>query len=165
MEKRQLLTELNDVHRDLLTQVQDFSQADFAQAGVMGNWTAKDMFAHLAFWNWEAKRAIELALTGERPAPWLVGESEIEQANSREQQARRDVPLHNVMDDFRRSHKSVAALIERTPEQALAAEGPHRTAAGKATNALWVAQGLIAHYREHTQWLEEFVERRAEQKD
>ena len=165
MDKRQLLTELNDVHRDLLTQVQDFSQADFAQAGVMGNWTAKDMFAHLTFWNWEAKRAIELALTGERPAPWLVGDSEIEQANSHEQQARRDVPLHNVMDDFRRSHKSVAALIERTPEQALAAEGPHRTAAGKATNALWVAQGLIAHYREHTQWLEEFVKRRAEQKD
>src|SRR5205814_3860003 len=130
----------------LLARVQDFAQADFEQAGAMGNWTPKDMFAHLAFWNGEAKRAIELALRGERPAPWLVADHEIEQANTREQQARQDVPLHKVMEDFRRSHKDVAALIERSPEPALMADGPHRTAAGKPATGMWVAQGLMAHH-------------------
>jgi hypothetical protein len=161
MDEQALLSELNEVHRDLLERVQDFTQADFEQAHAVGDWSVKDTFGHLAFWNWEAIRAIDMALKGEPPAPYLVNDAETQDVNAREQLARKVVPLHRVMDDFRRSHKSLTGVIERTPERDLNMSGPHRTSGGEPANATWVAQVVVEHYREHTLQLNQFLERRA----
>ncbi len=161
MDKEALLADLDEVHRDLLERVQGFTQADFERPRSVGDWSVKDTFAHIAFWNWEAIRAIDMALQGELPAPYLVSEAETQEVNAREQLARKDVPLHRVMDDFRRSHKSLTGLIERTPERELGKSGPQRTSSGEPANAAWVAHVVVDHYREHTLQLNEFLERRA----
>lgn len=160
MNKAEMLQRLNEVHRRVLKLVQDFDKTDFEQPGAAGEWTAKDMFGHLAFWNWEAKRAIELAVQGERPTPWL--DANVQESNTREAAARKDVPLHKIMDDFRRSHKSLTALVERTPESELARESEHKTPNGRSANATWIVAGVLHHYREHSQWLKEWLATRVD---
>ena len=159
MNKSSLVTELNEAHRHMLVLVQDYGQADFERPGAAGVWSAKDVFAHLAFWNWEASRAIEMALRGEPPAPYLVSDAELEQINEREHAARVAIPLPKVMDDYRRSHRSLLALVERTPESALAKSVDHRSAGGRPANAAWVAETVVEHYREHAQRLAQFRNR------
>ena len=147
MNKHDLINELNDEYRSLLELVQDFGKVDFETPGAAGPWTARDVFAHLAFWYGEAQKAIVLALHGERPDPWLV--TNVEEINARESAARRPTPLHKVMDDFRRSHRELVAQLDAASEQQLERETVHKSPDGSSANAAWVATSLIEHLRTH----------------
>lgn len=147
MNKNDLINELNDEYRSLLELVQDFGKEDFERPGAAGPWTARELFAHLAYWNGEAKKAIALALRGERPEPWLV--TNIEEINARELAACRPTPLYKVMDDFRRSQREVVAQLEAAPEQQLERESVHKAPDGSNANAAWIAADLVEHLRTH----------------
>ena len=147
MTKHDLINELNDEYRSLLELVQDFGKDDFEKPGAAGLWTARAVFAHLAFWNGEARKAIALALRGERPDPWLV--TNIEEINSRESAARSATPLHTVMDDLRRSQRELVAQLDAASERQLERETVHRAPDGSSANAAWVARDLIEHLRKH----------------
>ena len=147
MNKHDLINALNDEYRSLLELVQDFGQKDFEKPGAAGQWTARDVFAHLAFWNGEAKKAIALALRGERPDPWLL--TNIEEINAREAAARGPTPLPRVMDDFRRSVRELAAQLEAASEQHLERETVHKSLDGSGANAAWIAANLIEHLQTH----------------
>lgn len=147
MSKQDLLNELEDEYRSLLEMVQDFGRDDFQKPGAAGAWTALDVFGHLAFWNGEAKKAIALALRGERPDPWLVGDDE--PINARERALRRSWPLPKVMDEFRRSVRALTAEITAAPELQLERESSHKAPDGSSANAAWVAGQAIEHMRAH----------------
>ena len=147
MNKQDLISDLEDEYRSLLELVQDFGRDDFQKPGAAGTWTALDVFGHLAFWNGEAKKAIALALRGERPDPWLL--SDDEPINAREQALRRSWPLPKVMDEFRRSVLALVAEISAASEQQLERESIHKAPDGSNANAAWVAEQVIAHLRSH----------------
>ena len=147
MSKQDLSSELDDEYRSLLELVQDFGRDDFLKPGAAGTWTALDVFGHLAFWNSEAKKAIALALRGERPDPWLV--SDDEPVNAREQAQRRSWPLPKVMDEFRRSILALVAEISAASEPQLERESIHKAPDGSSANAAWVAERAIEHLRAH----------------
>jgi Mycothiol maleylpyruvate isomerase N-terminal domain len=147
MNKQDIINELNDEYRSLLELVQDFGKDDFEKPGAAGLWTARDVFAHLAFWNGEAKKAIALALRGERPDPWLA--ANVDQINAREAAARRSTALYKVMDDFRRSVRELVAQLEAASERLLERETVHQSPEGSNANAAWVALSLNEHLRTH----------------
>ena len=147
LNKHDMINELTDEYRSLLELVQGFSKDDFEQPGAAGLWTARDVFAHLAFWNGEAKKAIALALRGERPDPWLV--TNVEEVNAHEAVARRSVTLYQVMDDFRRSVRDLVSQLDSASERQLERETDHKSPEGGNANAAWVATNLIAHLRTH----------------
>src|SRR5947209_10433646 len=155
MSKQDLLDELQDEYRSLLELVQEFGQDDFQKPGAAGAWTAQDVFGHLAFWNGEAKKAIALALRGERPDPWLVDDDA--PINAREQALRHSWPLPKVMDEFRRSVRALTAEIRAAPESQLERESIHKAPDGstptksseRGANAAWVAGRAIEHMRSH----------------
>jgi hypothetical protein len=156
--KDELLEKLNDEHYNLLALVQDFSKADFEQVGVAGDWTVKDVFAHLAFWNWEAVKAVEQVARDERPAMML--DVSFDEINAREAAASRKQPLHKVMDDFRRSQKSLASVIERASEPELSKQTPFKSGDNKDANAAWIVGGIIEHYQEHTAALKTWLDQK-----
>jgi hypothetical protein len=148
MDKSDLIHQLNTEHRTLLLLLQPFSQDDFEQPAA-GHWTTKDVCAHLAFWNWEAKQAIEQTLRDERPVMMLdVNDAEI---NQREWEKSRAVPLPKVMDDFRRSQKALVAQLQRMSEADIHKATAHFSGDHKNANAAWIIGGIIEHYQEHTQ--------------
>ncbi len=157
MNKPELIEQLNAQHRHLLGLVQDFSKADFEQTPAMSGWTIKDIFAHIAYWNWEAMKAVEQFARGERPVMML--DVNFDEINQRETAARREQPLHKVMQDFHRSHRSLAALIASESEHELTKTTPFKSGDDKDANAAWIVGGIIEHYQEHLQPLEEFLSR------
>jgi hypothetical protein len=149
MTKRDLIDELNDEYRSLLELVQDFGKEDFEKPGAAGIWTARDVFAHLAFWNGEAKQAVALALGGERPVPWL--DANVEESNTRECAARAAVPLYKVMEDFRRSQRDIIAQLDAASDGQLNRVLEFKTLDGTSANAGWVIADLILHLRGHAE--------------
>jgi hypothetical protein len=155
MSKSSLITELNLEHRQMLELVQGFGKNDFDQAGASGEWTAKDVFGHLAYWNGEAAKAIALAARGERPAPWLDGN--IEEINQREAQARQAQALHKVMDEFRTSQHAVVNALERATDAQLERQVDYKSDDGKVANGTWVAQAWLNHYRKHREAMQAWL--------
>ena len=157
MSKAKLVAELNSEHRAILELVQGFGRADFDQPGANGDWTAKDVFGHLAFWNGEAARAIMMALQGERPTAWL--DAAVDSVNQHETETRRARPLHKVMEEFRRSHRELVALLERTPENRLEVASDHKAPDGASANAAWIGSDAAGHYRLHREALQTWLSR------
>ncbi|MBI1802134.1 MAG: maleylpyruvate isomerase N-terminal domain-containing protein [Chloroflexi bacterium] len=137
-DKLELIQRLDTAHHEVLAAVQDFTQAQFNSPGPMGDWTAKDMFGHLAFWNWEAVRGIEQISRGERPENWLL--EAFDEINGREAATRRNLSLPAVMDDFRRSQKALAATLLRLPDSELDKTTPEKTKSGKSIIGLSLEQ-------------------------
>ena len=155
MSKGSLITELNQEHRSILELVQGFGKNDFDQAGASGEWTAKDLFGHIAFWNCEAARAITLAARNERPAPWIDGN--VEEINRREMQARQAQTLYKVMDEFRTSQQAVVSALERSTDAQLERQVDFKSDDGQMANAAWVAEALLGHNRGHREALQAWL--------
>ncbi len=58
MGKAELTQRLSEVHRETLAMVQTFGKEDFERKAPAAEWSAIDLFAHLADWNREAAAAI-----------------------------------------------------------------------------------------------------------
>ena len=90
------------------------------EPGPMGEWTFKDLTAHLAAWRNARIPAIEAAGRGDpRPAqPWPaeLADDDYEAINAWFQERDRDRSLDDVLDDYDRSFERLASIVESLPE-------------------------------------------------
>src|SRR5215204_2985933 len=100
-----LLERIDEAWRKLFTALDDIPEDRMSEAGVIGNWSLKDLFGHLAFWDENAVREIERALAG------LPRQNNEWQAmNEADHAARRDRTLPEQRAAMHQAH---AALVER----------------------------------------------------
>jgi hypothetical protein len=103
------------------------------EPGPMGEWTFKDLAAHLLAWDARLLARIEAGPDGTpAPAPWpasLEGDDEI---NAWIQAHYRDRPLREVLAEMERSYDRFAALIAAMPEDALLTPGRFAFMEGRA---------------------------------
>jgi hypothetical protein len=103
------------VWRDLVAEV---GRERMLEPGPMGDWTFKDMAAHLAAWRNARIPMIEAISRGESvpPPPWPAEMDDDDAINTWLQARDRDRPLDEVLDDYDRSFERLAAAIEALPE-------------------------------------------------
>lgn len=130
------------------------------QPGVEGDWSVKDLLAHITFWERWMVRIIGEALRGERPempAPGLTWD-DLHLLNERTYLANRERDLDDVLNDFHRSYQESLEALEGLSEEDLT--DPQRFA-WFGGNPLWrlVAANTWEHYPEHNEtvkkWLKE----------
>jgi hypothetical protein len=102
--------------RDLVAEV---GRDRMHEPGPMGEWTFRDLAAHLAAWRGFRVPVLEAAARNEPvPAPpWpaeLAGDDD--RINDWFQKRNRDRPLDDVLDDYDHSFERLAAAIEALPE-------------------------------------------------
>jgi uncharacterized protein (TIGR03083 family) len=82
-------------------------------AGVCGEWSVKDILAHLASW---AARGITLAFEAERGAkpsyPTGAGDPNWVKLNAADHATQKDRPLDRVLADFRGTHTQLLKRID-----------------------------------------------------
>lgn len=90
------------------------------EPGPMGDWTFRDLVAHLAAWRNLRIPQIEAVARGEpQPAPpWPADltEDDYDAVNAWFQERDRERPLDELLDDYDRSFERLAAAIEALPE-------------------------------------------------
>ena len=106
------------VWRDLVAEV---GRERMLEPGPMGEWTFKDLAAHLAAWRNIRIPQIEALARGEpvRPAAWPagLGEDDDEAINHWFHERDRDRSLDDVLADYDGSFERLAAAVEALPEE------------------------------------------------
>ena len=100
-----LLARIDEAWRELFAALDDIPEERLSDPGVIGDWSLKDLFGHLAFWDGHAVEEIERALAGlpREDNAW-------QQMNEIEYAARRD---HTLSEQRAAMHQAHAALVER----------------------------------------------------
>ena len=100
-----LLERIDEAWRQLFAALDDIPEDRMSDPGVIGEWSLKDLFGHLAFWDENAVREIERALAG-LPRQ----DNEWQEMNEADHAARRDRALPEQRSAMHQAH---AALVER----------------------------------------------------
>src|SRR5262245_5072767 len=115
---------LERIRREYAALEQTISQQDEQQmtAAAADGWSTKDNLAHIAAW----QGILRVFHMGGRPfreaAPGISADyikDDVHRINDDLYRRDRDLPLHEVLDRFRRSHQETLALIEGMSEAEL----------------------------------------------
>ena len=100
-----LLERIEEAWRQLFAVLDDIPEERQSEPGVIGEWSLKDLFGHLAFWDDHATEEIERALAGlsRQDNAW-------QQMNETDHAARQDRTLPEQRSAMHQAH---AALVER----------------------------------------------------
>lgn len=133
------------------------------EPGAMGDWTLKDVIAHLTAWRWWSVARLEGATRGEEPTPpWDPALSEerdddTDRINQGFYEAARDQSVAEVLRDSRATLDRLEAAVLALPEADLLTPGRYPWLADYPLAA--VITGSAEHLREHDEELAAFLGR------
>jgi hypothetical protein len=134
--------------------IESVPEEELEAAGVVEEWSVKDIVGHLAFWDWRAATTLRAATANDPDSiPRGEGDNWVDEWNEREYKARKDKPFGDVRGEWIKSHEDVRRALEDTPESALDKKyGPNKI----ISEFEW---DTYTHYDQHAEqikaWLRE----------
>jgi uncharacterized protein (TIGR03083 family) len=111
--KAAFLDRIRSARQALNEAISGLSEEELTAEGAVGDWSVKDVLAHLAAWQGEAALAVERAARGEEVGA-LITES-VDEWNQRRVEERRRLPLVDVVQEFNETHDRLLAKLEEWP--------------------------------------------------
>jgi uncharacterized damage-inducible protein DinB len=108
----EILERVDASWQELLAAIDGIPDERMSEPGVAGDWSVKDILAHIAYWEDSLVAGLERKRTGE---PNLDG-GDYEPINAREHAARADWSLARVREEMQAAHQRVTAALESTPD-------------------------------------------------
>jgi hypothetical protein len=121
MNREQLLTRLDNAWAALGESYAGLTEAEMLAPGVAGDWSVKDMLAHVATWEEEALKYLPLIINGGRP-PRYASYGGIDAFNARMTEAKRQLSLAEVERLLEETHRQLIAYLRRVPEEQFTTE-------------------------------------------
>lgn len=143
MDKPTLLSRMREGHDRWSSALAALSDDDLA-AAAHGEWTKKDLVAHVEFWQARSAAVID-ALTGSGDAP---PEAPTDELNARAWEGSRERPAPEVRTAERASFEELVAKVEALPDDVLVDPARFPRLRGDAI-ADMVAADTFQHYEEH----------------
>jgi hypothetical protein len=97
-------------------------EATLLTPGVTGNWSIRDIIAHVAWWEQEALTHVPPMLDGGRPPRYSVTYGGIDAFNALMTERKRNLSLADVLEEQEETHRRLIALVQHLPESALAGD-------------------------------------------
>ena len=118
MNKSELLNWLQEEYQQLEALLDQVGPARMEQPGVNGDWSIKDLVAHLNGWQpWLIAR-MQAAQHGEPepPSPWPVQLQTDDEINAWIYETNKDRPVREVLDESHQLFQQLLAVIEGLPD-------------------------------------------------
>jgi uncharacterized damage-inducible protein DinB len=115
----ELLDWLAGERSDLLMQLIDLDERTLSQQAVTGDWTAKDLLAHVAYWDALFARSVEMALAGRAGE---VADLNLDERNAATHAERQVWPLAAVLADLAVARAAFLEVFSEAPADALDVE-------------------------------------------
>jgi hypothetical protein len=92
------------------------------EPGVTGEWSVKEILAHVTTWEQEALKSLPVILEGGRLPRYSVVYGGIDAFNALTTEQKRKLSLDEVLAEMEETHRQLIALIQRAPETEVARE-------------------------------------------
>lgn len=112
MDRRQLLRRLERQWHDLNQSYAGLSEAAMTEGGAVGDWSLKDVLAHVTTWEEETLKALPLLMESKRP-PRYGG---VNRFNAEQTARSRGLTLAQVLRQFAETHQRLLAFLQTVPE-------------------------------------------------
>jgi hypothetical protein len=120
MNKSELLDGLQEKDRQWQALLDQVGPARMEQPGVNGDWSMKDLIAHLTGWNRRILNSFQAAVLGqpEPPPPWPVHLQAEDDINAWIYTANHGRALREVLDETRQVNQQIRTVIAGLPNDA-----------------------------------------------
>ena len=157
--KDKLLAELRAGRERLEATLARVGEGQMTAPGAVGDWSVKDLLAHLIFWEQAPVRALQAEARGE-PGRLPSDDENVDELNARAVAERRERPPAEVLAEFERSYHELLDVVEPLSDADLNEPDRYAWTEGKP---LWriIAGESYRHYREHDEEIRAWLDRAA----
>src|SRR5258707_15012613 len=151
MDRQKLLKQLDKAWTAFKESYAGFSDSQLTEPGVTGNWSVKDIIAHVTWWEEEALTHLPLIIAGGKPPRYSVTYGGIDAFNAKMTKQRKDLSLADVLRQRDDVHRRLITLVRTAPETELTGETRFRRRLRLDT---------YGHYPKHARAIRAWRERR-----
>lgn len=152
MDRRQLLGRIETAWTALKASYAGLADARMTEPGVMGEWSVKEILAHVTTWEEEALKALPVMLAGGK-TPRYIQYGGIDGFNAQMSERKRGLALADALRQLDETHQRLIAYLQRVPEEHFARETRFRHRLRLDT---------YSHYPLHSTAIREWRERSGE---
>jgi hypothetical protein len=120
--RERLLARLNQSWRGFTESYAGLSQSQLLQPGVTGNWSVRDIIAHVSWWEEESLEHLPLVLAGGRPPRYSVRYGGIDAFNALMTERKRGLSLAEVFREQSDTHRRLLDYLLTVPDELLTRE-------------------------------------------
>jgi hypothetical protein len=147
--KAQMLKAIRQERQKLETVLQGLTDADMVKAPASGEWSVKDILAHIAFWEQFFIQRYRAGLRGEKQVmPEWSKSGVLNDINKEVYERNLKRKLSDVKKSFHASYKLIFDAVEQIPEEDMFAPAKYDWT-GKNTLADYIVGNTSEHYAEH----------------
>ena len=117
MKREQALKRLDAAWTDFEQSFAGLSDEQLMFPGVTGQWSVRDIIAHVTWWEEEALKHLPLVREGGRPPRYSVTYGGIDAFNALMTEKRRGLSLAEVLRQHDEVHGRLVAYVQRAPEE------------------------------------------------
>lgn len=123
--RRQMLAgQLDDARERLINSYAGLSAEEMVEPGVAGEWSVRDILAHIAGWDREVISVYNAMLRGERPAFLDIDMDGIEIFNQEQHAQAEGASLDEVLTELLAAREDMLAVLREVSNAALFAPAP-----------------------------------------
>ncbi|MGH2493913.1 MAG: DinB family protein [Ktedonobacteraceae bacterium] len=143
-----LFESLSQERAMLLDAISDLPDTRLEQKGVVGEWSIKNVLAHLVDWEIVVTDFLPQRIaTGVKPALLVVIGDDEDGWNAQQVAAREHLTAREQLDEFERSRRALLQVLRNLDEETLNREHPWPEY--KGTVAEYILDGIGGHESEH----------------
>lgn len=147
MDRQQLLDRLDRAWTSLKESYAGLPESQLTETGVAGDWSVKDILAHVTTWEQEAIKYLPLILDGGRPPRYSTKYGGIDAFNAQMAEQKRSLSLSEVLSKLDETHRRLIEYVQTVPEEHFARETRFRRRLRFDT---------YKHYSEHAKMIQEW---------
>ena len=121
-----LIDRLNKARNDFIDSYAGLTEEQMLEPGVAGDWSVRDLIAHVTWWDEESLKHLPEVLEGRRPAKYSDTYGGIDAFNALSTEERKELPLAEVLRRFDERHQQLVAYIRSVPPEELSGESRFR---------------------------------------
>jgi uncharacterized protein (TIGR03083 family) len=156
-----LLHELRSARAEWDALMAEVGEARMTEPGVAGDWSVKDVMAHLTSYSRWFVNASEAHFRGELPPPDGTEGMSFEERNQFWHQKARDQPLSETIAESQRVFQRLLEVVEAHSEKFLTQPQQFEGAPGPILVWKMLEGDGYAHYREHMRTIREWLQQAA----
>jgi uncharacterized protein (TIGR03083 family) len=150
MNKQQLLQKLDQAWAQIKESYAGLSDSQLTEPGVMGDWSVKDILAHVTWWEEEALKHLPLIIKEGRPPRYSTQYGGIDAFNALMTERKQDLSLADVLQQQEETHRRLIDYLQSAPEEQFTHETRFRHRLRLDT---------YSHYPKHAKAIREWRER------